>query len=66
MTNVGNDIDPDNMDGKSPRQRRQEFTRTNGNPVNGTPQGPPAQTGRPDDETDENIFLFVPNLIGEH
>ncbi|KAK3671289.1 phosphatidylinositol synthase 1 (CDP-alcohol phosphatidyltransferase1) [Recurvomyces mirabilis] len=31
---------------------------------NGTPRGPQAVLQEQDDETDENIFLFVPNLIG--
>lgn len=36
---------------------------TNGSPLNGHPRAP-AQNEEREDETDENIFLFVPNLIG--
>lgn len=36
----------------------------NGKPVNGTPRGPVQD--EEDDQTDENIFVFVPNLIGEY
>lgn len=59
------------MSDKTPQQRRKEQARStgtahsNGRPVNGTPRGAPAQAEE-SDETDENIFLFVPNLIGEH
>lgn len=35
----------------------------NGSPLNGHPPAP-AQNHAREDETDENIFLFVPNLIG--
>ncbi|KAK5128964.1 hypothetical protein LTR85_000297 [Meristemomyces frigidus] len=60
------------MDDQAPRQRRQAMAQavqqldaqSNGRPPNGTPRGAPAQSEKPDDETDENIFLFVPNLIG--
>ena len=33
-------------------------------PVNGTTKAPAASQQAPEPETDENIFLFVPNLIG--
>jgi len=35
----------------------------NGTALNGKPRGP-ARREVPEDETNENIFLFVPNLIG--
>ena len=34
----------------------------NGKPVNGAPRGPIQDAE--DEQTDENIFVFVPNLIG--
>lgn len=38
---------------------------TNGSPLNGHPNGRPKGPAREEkDQTDENIFLFVPNLIG--
>lgn len=67
-------------DDRSPKQRREELQKRadsaqeshrngtlNGTP-NGTPRGGPSEVfeGQQDDEqTDENVFLFVPNLIGE-
>ncbi|KAK3113620.1 phosphatidylinositol synthase 1 (CDP-alcohol phosphatidyltransferase1) [Teratosphaeriaceae sp. CCFEE 6253] len=36
---------------------------SNGRPANGTPRAP-AQAKETDEQTTENIFLFVPNLIG--
>ena len=38
---------------------------TNGSPVNGAPPSPARTEEIEDDQTDENIFLFIPNLIGE-
>lgn len=39
----------------------------NGRPMNGKPQAPAQDAvNERGDETDENIFLFYPNLIGEH
>ena len=67
-------------DDRTPKQRREELQKRadsaqeshrngtlNGTP-NGTPRGGPTERfeGHQDDEqTDENVFLFVPNLIGE-
>lgn len=52
---------------------RANGTRANGAPVNGRPMNgkprAPAQAVAKEvqnDQTDENIFLFIPNLIGEH
>ncbi|KAI7410308.1 hypothetical protein KC332_g6482, partial [Hortaea werneckii] len=66
-------------DDRTPKQRREELQKRadsaqeshrngtlNGTP-NGTPRGGPTERfeGHQDDEqTDENVFLFVPNLIG--
>lgn len=38
--------------------------RMNGTPLNGHARGPAQDVEKEDDQTDENIFLFVPNLIG--
>lgn len=40
----------------------------NGRPINGKPRAPAhdAVAGAEDDQTNENIFMFIPNLIGEH
>jgi hypothetical protein len=48
------------------RKAREEpaLNHTNGTPLNGHPRSPARTTEQEDDETDENIFLFVPNLIG--
>jgi hypothetical protein len=48
----------------------QELGRTNGaeangRPLNGTPRAADSVEDREDDQTKENIFLFIPNLIGE-
>ncbi|KAK5164486.1 phosphatidylinositol synthase 1 (CDP-alcohol phosphatidyltransferase1) [Saxophila tyrrhenica] len=40
------------------------MSQANGRPVNGHPRSPARTAKRDDDQTDENIFLFVPNLIG--
>nr|POF24031.1 hypothetical protein CFP56_54967 [Quercus suber]POF24045.1 hypothetical protein CFP56_54981 [Quercus suber] len=41
------------------------LARTNGIPVNGRPRGELVDdVDEDDDQTDENIFLFYPNLIG--
>ncbi|KAK3057403.1 phosphatidylinositol synthase 1 (CDP-alcohol phosphatidyltransferase1) [Extremus antarcticus] len=37
---------------------------SNGRPMNGQPKSPARTVKEDDDQTDENIFLFVPNLIG--
>jgi hypothetical protein len=37
---------------------------TNGRPINGHPRSPARTVEEESDQTDENIFLFVPNLIG--
>lgn len=34
----------------------------NGRPLNGKPRGPVQEES---DQTDENIFVFIPNLIGK-
>lgn len=39
-------------------------TPANGAPLNGHPRGPDVDEEE-DEQTDENIFVFVPNLIGE-
>lgn len=44
-------------------QLRQANGHANGRPLNGKPRGAEIQES---DETDENIFLFVPNLIGKY
>ena len=36
----------------------------NGRPLNGHAKGAAHDEMEDDDQTDENIFLFVPNLIG--
>ncbi|KAK3725349.1 phosphatidylinositol synthase 1 (CDP-alcohol phosphatidyltransferase1) [Vermiconidia calcicola] len=41
-----------------------EMNHTNGTPVNGHPRGPARSVDEESDQTDENIFLFIPNLIG--
>lgn len=45
-----------------------ELARANGNAngraMNGKPRAP-VQADVEDDQTDENIFVFIPNLIGE-
>jgi len=55
----------------TPRQRREELIKradsaqeahSNGT-LNGTPRAP--ATDPADEQTNENIFLFVPNLIGK-
>lgn len=51
-----------------PRNRREEqsLANANGHAMNGTPRGAQQQDSQQDeDQTDENIFLFVPNLIGQ-
>lgn len=35
----------------------------NGRPLNGKPRGPVKEES---DQTNENIFIFIPNLIGEY
>ena len=41
------------------------MNQANGRPMNGRPRSPPRTVEEKDAEgTDENIFLFVPNLIG--
>ena len=40
-----------------------DFSRTNGT-MNGHPRGGPTREEE-EAQTDENIFLFIPNLIGE-
>lgn len=35
---------------------------TNGRPLNGKPRG---SVEEEDEQTNENIFIFIPNLIGE-
>ena len=50
-----------------PRRAREEtnMNHANGTPLNGHPKSPArAVADAHEDETDENIFLFVPNLIG--
>lgn len=38
----------------------------NGSPTNGKPRAPVQVQDGEDDKTNENIFMFIPNLIGEH
>lgn len=63
-------------DARTPEQRRNDLhAKANGTlnaTPNGTPNGTPRaassavyQGGEDDEQTDENIFLFVPNLIGK-
>lgn len=60
-------------DNLTPKQRRAALAReaemkqaqANGRPANGVPRAP-AQEEEEDEQTDENIFLFVPNLIGRY
>ncbi len=49
-----------------PRAAREEpnMNHSNGRPMNGQPKSPARTVKEDDDQTDENIFLFVPNLIG--
>jgi hypothetical protein len=55
------------MSRRSPRHQKKEeqavVVESNGRPLNGHAKGP-AQPEQQVDQTDENIFLFIPNLIG--
>lgn len=39
--------------------------KASGRPMNGKPRAPAQVEEEDDDQTKENIFLFIPNLIGE-
>jgi len=59
-------------DNQTPKQRREALargadpTQSNSRPPNGVPRASAqrAEEENEDEQTDENIFLFVPNLIG--
>lgn len=46
------------------REEEMSMNHTNGHPINGHPRGSGRDVEEKDEQTDENIFLFVPNLIG--
>lgn len=48
---------------EEPELARANGKHTNGRPLNGRPRGGQVQEEEPD-QTNENIFLFIPNLIG--